>query len=372
MNNIFKIDIDTSRIFGLDILRAFAILFVLIEHGSSLLPKGLSQINDCFVFDGVSIFFVLSGFLIGGILIKLIEKNGFSPSILKKFWIRRWYRTLPNYFLILITLCILNLLFNYDFSLENAFRYFIFSQNLSRPHPDFFPEAWSLSVEEWFYLLFPLLLCIYFLFTKFYKGHFLFVTLVVIIVITSFRFYRFSNVSIDELHVWDLIFRKQVITRLDSLMFGVLGAYTSHCYPSLWTKFKDQLMWTGIFIFMASKFLFPYFIKVNSMYFCVFSFTLTSIGTLFLLPYLSELKTGNGFLYKPITYMSLVSYSMYLLNLSIVRMWIIEKIPWQEITDNSYIVAVSNYSIYWLLIVGLSILLYKYFEIPMTSLRERF
>ena len=113
---------------------------------------------------------------------------------------------------------------------------------------------------------------------------------------------------------------------------------------------------------MASKFLLPNFTPIDGIYFCVFSFTLISTGTLFMLPYLSELKTGNGLLYKPITYISLISYSMYLLNLSIVQRWIISNIPWEQITDNGYIKVVSNYSIYWLLVIGLSILIYKYLQ----------
>ena len=82
-------------------------------------------------------------------------------------------------------------------------------------------------------------------------------------------------------------------------MFGVLGAYISYYYKSLWIKFRKQLLFIGVFIFFASKFILPHFTSIDGVYFCVFSFTLTSIGTLFLLPYLSELKKGNGFLYKP-------------------------------------------------------------------------
>lgn len=372
MNKLFKIEIDTSRIFGLDILRALAIMFVVIGHGSYLLPQKLRRISDFFVFDGVSIFFVLSGFLIGGILIKLIDKNGFNFSVLKTFWIRRWYRTLPNYFLILITLCILNLLFNDGFTLRSVNRYFIFSQNLFQIHPSFFPEAWSLTVEEWFYLIFPILIFFTFLFKGSYKKSLLYLALLVIVFITAFRFYRFSYVDINGISDWDLIFRKQVITRLDSLMFGVVGAYISYFYKNFWIKFKTQLLFTGILIFIASKFILPHFTSIISVYSCVFSFTLISIGTLFVLPYLSELKTGNGLLFKPITYISLISYSMYLLNLSIVQSWIIGNIPWNKITDNGYLIVISNYSIYWSLVIGLSILIYKYFEIPMTSLRERF
>jgi peptidoglycan/LPS O-acetylase OafA/YrhL len=118
MNKIFTIEIYSNRVFGLDILRAAAILFVVIGHGSLLLSEELRVLCNYFFFDRVSIFFVLSGFLIGGILIKLIEKNGFSLTILKSFWIRRWFRTLPNYFLILIVLCIIQFLFIDDLHLE--------------------------------------------------------------------------------------------------------------------------------------------------------------------------------------------------------------------------------------------------------------
>jgi peptidoglycan/LPS O-acetylase OafA/YrhL len=303
----------------------------------------------------------------------LIDKNGFSISILKTFWIRRWFRTLPTYFLILITLCIIHLLFDDGFTLRSATRYFIFSQNLFTEHPSlFFPEAWTLAIEEWFYLIFPILIFFTFLFIESYQKSLLGIALLVIVFITAFRFYRFSNVTITGIKDWDLIFRKQVITRLDSLMFGVVGAYISYFHKSLWIKFKTQLLFAGIIIFIASKFLLPKFTTIDGIYSCVFSFTLYSIGTLFMLPYLSELKTGNGLLYKPITYISLISYSMYLLNLSIVAGWIIGSIPWEEITNNIYLKVILNYSIYWLLVIGLSILIYKYFEIPMTSLRERF
>lgn len=372
MNKFFKLDIDTNRVFGLDILRALAILFVVVGHGSDLLPKKLRGICNLFVFDGVTIFFVLSGFLIGGILIKQIDGREFNFTILKIFWIRRWYRTLPNYFLILTILCILNLFFNDEFSIWKVKNYFIFSQNLFYEHPNFFPESWSLTIEEWFYLIFPVLIFFMFSFLKSYRKSIFYVAILVVVSVTAFRFYRFSNISINGFSEWDLIFRKQVVTRMDSLMFGVVGAYIRYFHTNLLVKFKNQLLFTGIFIFIATNFLLPHFTTIEGIYSCVFSFTLISIATLFLLPYLSELKTSSGLLYRNITRISLLSYSMYLINLSIVQIWIISNIPWQRITDNKYIIVITNYSIYWLLVIGLSILIYKYFEIPMTSLRERF
>ncbi|KFF11548.1 hypothetical protein IW15_15150 [Chryseobacterium soli] len=170
MMKVLSINIKQDRVFGLDILRCLAILFVVIGHGNYLLPTKISNIIDYFIFDGVSVFFVLSVFLIGGILIKEIENKDISFKLILNFWKRRWFRTLPNYFLILIILCILSVSFDKDFDgIRSIARYFVFSQNLFTPHPGFFPEAWSLSVEEWFYLLNPINYIIYFGYSKIIK-----------------------------------------------------------------------------------------------------------------------------------------------------------------------------------------------------------
>ena len=63
IKDFLRIEINTKRIYGLDILRAMAILFVVVGHGKYLLPEKLRYIHRIVVFDGVSIFFVLSGFL---------------------------------------------------------------------------------------------------------------------------------------------------------------------------------------------------------------------------------------------------------------------------------------------------------------------
>src|SRR5258708_1726234 len=102
---IFKTQTEHKRIYGLDILRAIAILLVLYSHSIPFL-SGIfsSKLLSLPIIDGVSIFFVLSGFLIGGILIKIIEKEGVSKVGLLNFWIRRWMRTLPLYYFVLTLL----------------------------------------------------------------------------------------------------------------------------------------------------------------------------------------------------------------------------------------------------------------------------
>ncbi len=219
IKSLFKIDLNPNRVYGLDILRAIAILIVVVEHGMFLLPKQVNAIIKIFTIDGVSMFFVLSGFLIGGILIKLIEQQAADKNLLVQFWKRRWYRTVPNYMLVLVVLYLVNVAVNNSYSLWDIKSYFIFSQNLYYPHPEFFGEAWSLSVEEWFYILIPMLV---FLLIRVFKlqpkQSILLTGISVIVVITCIRFFKYNHTFIQTTEEWNLMFRKQVFTRLDSLM----------------------------------------------------------------------------------------------------------------------------------------------------------
>ena len=369
MKNIFRIDIGENRIYGLDILRCIAILFVVFAHGIYLLGDRISNLLGRFDFDGVSLFFVLSGFLIGGILIKILETQVISLKTLKNFWIRRWFRTIPNYFLILTFLMGLHIIIFRDISLWRTLNYFVFLQNLFYKNPYFFNEAWSLSVEEWFYLLIPILVfCLVGIFHLNIKASILSTAFSVLIIVTFFRLYRYSNIHANTLSIqnWDSNFRKQVFTRLDSLVFGVLGAYISNYYNTLWIKYKNQLFFIGIFI-MSIQITHTY--DANSvLYYTVFTFPVTSIGTLCLLPYLSNMKYGKGTIYKVVTYISIISYSIYLLNFTLILNNTVSFIHLNFLPEVLRII--TRYCIFWSLTLFLSFILYKYYEAPMTKLRE--
>lgn len=372
MKRFLTVEISDQRIFGLDILRALAIFFVVFGHGRNLLPEQIHYFYKLIVFDGVAIFFVLSGFLIGGILIKLLDNNKPTQELLFNFWIRRWFRTLPNYFLILFLLIAFSFLYNTGVSIWELKSYFIFSQNLFYRHPSFFPEAWSLSVEEWFYVITPICLfsLIHFFGVKPRKAILLF-AFSVLIAALLFRLYRFSITEISSIPEWGLFFRKQVITRLDSLMFGVICAYIQYYAGSAWLKYKKHFLGLGILIFLVERFtIVSDIVPLTGFYGCVLSFSVLSAATAFLLPYLSDLKKGSGLIHSGITLVSLISYSMYLLNLSVVQFNILHKIPWTDLIDNTYAIAIVKYATYWLLTIFGSIILYKYFEIPTTRLRD--
>jgi peptidoglycan/LPS O-acetylase OafA/YrhL len=374
LSNPFKIDFDTKRNYGLDILRAFAIFFVLNVHSANCFKPDSRTLRILTIFnlDGVMLFFVLSGFLIGGILIRQFEKDKVNFKMLFKFWIRRWFRTLPNYFLVLTILVILGYYYKTIVNFSAIKHYYYFMANFDTAIPSYlFPESWSLAVEEWFYLLIPIFIFILVALCRFKpKTSVLTVAVSVIVITTVIRYFRFLHMPGLVPTQIDDSFRKPVITRLDSLMFGVIGAFLAYYYLSAWKKYKKLLFFIGI-ILIYSNFL-QYFGYFGVLYNSVFEYTVQSVGFLCLFPYVTELKTGKGVIYKIVTRTSIISYSLYLLNYSVVKYYILEYLDYHPFKNipTSYLDTV-NYFSFWLITVSLAILLYKYFEKPVMDLRDK-
>ena len=146
-------------------LRAVAVLGVVIYHSGLPLKGG---------FTGVDVFFVISGFVIGGLLLRELRRtNGFSPSA---FYLRRARRILPAAALMIVITVLLStvLLSPLGTSQQDAGHaasaasvflanlYFFLSGGYFQPSHDANPflHTWSLSVEEQFYFLLPWLLVI--------------------------------------------------------------------------------------------------------------------------------------------------------------------------------------------------------------------
>lgn len=238
-----------KRNFGLDLIRAIAIIVVVFGHSSYLL-KGIPILSKIRVFDGVDLFFVLSGFLIGQIFIetfKKIHRPNFSDIL--SFMIRRWFRTMPNYYLFLV----FNLIGAY-FLVENRFqafewRYLVFLQNflpVSAEH-GFFPEVWSLAVEEWFYLLFPLITII---FLKVLKANVeksvIAYSVLMIFAVTIGRIFSLIEFDVQSYNEYDELIRKVVVLRLDSIAIGVLGAVIFLRQFNIWERWLVPKFIIGI------------------------------------------------------------------------------------------------------------------------------
>jgi peptidoglycan/LPS O-acetylase OafA/YrhL len=367
----FSILDNNKRIYGLDILRTFAILSVIYEHGYRLLNPSIISWNqyDFFVFDGVSIFFVLSGYLIGQILIKLFQRD-VSRKDIYNFWIRRWCRTLPAYFLVLSILGAWFYCIN-AISIKNLIPYYLFSQNLFYPISWFFPESWSLSIEEWFYLIVPVLIYFFIRFCSLKDKKAILVTAFALILLTTgYRIYYSYTHHEASFVFWDHYYRKQVVTRLDSLMYGVLAAYIFVYYKEWWTKNRKIMFVIGAAILICSKHFLGF--TTNLFYNNVLSFSINSIGTVLLIPLLVAIERGEGIIYRMITFISIISYSMYLINLILVQNLLL---PFTFTLTGMDINAPSFWGIKYLLYVFYSIfgsyLLFVFWERPTTALRDK-
>ena len=143
----------TERNSSIDLLRFLAAVTVAISH--LIINKVGNNLNlEIISSMAVEVFFILSGFVLAPQIIYLTETKKFQDY--KIFLIRRWYRTIPLYILSLVlTSIVLGQLFTFDF-----IKYLIFFQNffINWLNTDYFSISWSLSVEEWFYIIFPIFL----------------------------------------------------------------------------------------------------------------------------------------------------------------------------------------------------------------------
>lgn len=313
--------------------------------------------------DGVELFFVLSGFLIGSILIKTIDKNEYqlSSKTLVNFWKRRWFRTLPNYYLILI---IYTVFVSYDIVdadiTQFDWTFFFFLQNFATPFYDFFWESWSLSIEEWFYIIVPILFFFILKFIPSKKG----ILLIILILIISPLLYRVYNSGIKVDKFWlDVRFRKVVLMRLDTIVYGVLAAYIKYYHFSIWKKFT-----LGSFIVgLTAILILPNIpIEPNEVFSKTFYFSFTSIAAMLLIPFADSCKDFKTKIGKYLTHISLISYSMYLINLGLGTHIIKTNFPIEDPHDG-----VLKYILFWVYLILVSTLLYYFFEKPMTSLRDK-
>ncbi len=224
---------DRRRVFGLDCLRALAILSVLFAHGFGLLypqmPAWFGLLGHG-GFYGVELFFVLSGFLIGRILIRYDSDLG-NPGTVGVFYIRRWFRTLPLFWLFVV----LNVLLEFQVkdhpvSLGEVLEHGFFLRTFATYHPVFFPESWSLAIEEWFYLLFPAAIWLGLRFQRRFAPVFLTVAAAFFLFSTIGR--MISAYGPDA--SWAQWQRVIVIYRFDGLMIGVFAGWISLRWPEFW------------------------------------------------------------------------------------------------------------------------------------------
>ncbi|WP_282032506.1 acyltransferase family protein [Winogradskyella eximia] len=363
-----------SRVFGLDLMRAIAIVLVVFSHVSWIVPNAQGIIPDMMGIAGVlgvEIFFVLSGFLIGRIIYKLYLSDDFSFKSISYFWVRRWFRTLPTYYLALILNIGIAIYLGYSLP-DNLWTYVVFLQNFATEMPSFFVESWSLSIEEFAYIIGPLLLYgTLFIKTKWSKSkQFLIITLLIIMMFTITKWFYSINDDIKSMRYWNSHLKAVVIYRIDAIYYGVFGAYISMVKPKFWKHSKYIGVILGALLLFVLNLIVPLqyiFIETHPFFWNLWYLPLNSVAVLLVLPILSELKKAPKLISRPITFISVISYAIYVFHYSIIlqlmkNKWASANLPKMDILI--YIIT------YLCLIIVISYLVYRFFEKPMTNLRD--
>lgn len=365
---------NKPRVFGLDLMRAMAITMVLCSHILWIYNPNdglIRQLFALFGFLGVEFFFVLSGFLIGRILYKIYTKENFTIKNAFGFLKRRWFRTLPNYYLVLLINILITM--NLGYSMPKLELYFVFLHNGFSKMSTFFPESWSLSVEEWAYIVLPFSLL---LFSMVFKPKnknrfFLTITLFLIALFLFFKILYQFKVQTTTLDEWNVSLKSVMIYRLDAIFMGVLCAWISVNYAEFWRKFKLQSAIIGglimLFMYFGMGFLrilpetFPFVWNVLYL-------PLASLSIAFLMPFFSQLETSILLLKKPVEFISKISYSIYLLHYSVILqlfMLFFDK------TSKSLLQLHLITIVYLSTTIVLSYLFYRFYEKPITDLRDK-
>lgn len=322
---------------GLNELRAFAALAVIFHHIE--LFKSRDHISSLFEFsffsyfigtvgkNGVHLFFVLSGFLITYLLLK--EKEKYKTILFKKFFLRRIFRIWPLYYLIVFIGFILipflahnfeifeKVPYYYDlisnpknYSFNAVLLYILILPNIALSY-DFLiagcSQAWSIGVEEQFYILWPLLV---FVFSRR-------IIVWVFTILLLFFIFSYAFIQPDSFHLLskDATFAEMLLPRIYALIkifpfeFMTIGAIGGYLYAYYKEKIEE---------FSKSKFL--YLIVLGFVFFFLFFlldfvyFQGLTLGFLFLFLILITISEENSIVFrnKPLSYLGKISYGIYM------------------------------------------------------------
>lgn len=212
---------------------------------------------------GVDIFFVLSGYLIGLIVLKEIKKNGRFDII--RFYIRRALRMFPIYYFILIAVNILRFLMisPYLWPTTDSWPNFLYINNFIDHKKQFLVFTWSLAIEEQFYLICPaIILLIMKMGWSFVKTFLLLISVIIgihFLIVWNYDFATFWSPFpfLDKVNYgiyFDLLYDKPYI-RFSSLFIGVIGSYwTINGYHK--KLFSNKISSIGILFFSIALILF--------------------------------------------------------------------------------------------------------------------
>lgn len=356
---------------ALDLLRSLAIIIVFFWHyRQSGSPEWVNSIGQ-FGWTGVDLFFVLSGYLIGN---QLMAKVGEGHKIsLKNFYLKRALRILPAYITVLILYYTIPA-FSEKNGMPPPWRFLSFTQNFGLDYrtEGAFSHAWSLCIEEQFYLLFPVLLSL----LLFIRSNKISIALLLLIFCFGFltRIYSWDHYVLpvygnDELkgemaaRYFKYVYYPSY-NRLDGLLIGITIAAIFNFKTGLRKKIicrGNFWLALGLLTIILSA---PLCIELFSFNAAVFSYPLASAGYGFLV--LAALSPSS-ILYKMdfriFSVISTLAFSVYLTHKQVIHL--IKPTLSQHLDPN------ITFIVCFIASVCAGALLYLCIERPFLLLRQR-
>lgn len=347
----------------LDCLRFFAFLAVYVCHtlppqesfytSQHVLPRLaplLAAISRAGGIGGVDLFFVLSAYLITSLLLR--EQTRTGSVHLRSFYVRRILRIWPLYFTALGIAVVWHWFQPSVYMPGNyLLAYLLLSGNwmtaLYGPPPSFMSILWSVSVEEQFYLSWPVLL-------RFSRRTTLLVTGAALwLVALTTRLYLAHH----PVHAYTVF--PNTLGRLDPFAWGILAAVLLPQLPRLSLGRRLALLGLGAGVWLACG----HYLSVG-FDFTVFGFAAFSLGSFAL--FLAVL--GSGFSHPALVYLGKISYGLYVYHLLCLN---ISALLYHGWTNH-----VSWFALHWATALALTVLMasasYRWLEAPFLRLKDKF
>lgn len=348
----------------LDGLRCFAVISVMIGHWISWQTK-IEWIQSVPWGRGVILFFVLSGYLISNILFSLKEKMQAGQlglgGALKTFYIRRFLRIFPAYYLLVFYLMYIN----YQNTNQLAPWLLTYTSNILQTKSESvlgsFNHFWSLAVEEQFYLFWPLIILLV-------KRNYIFKVILFVIVVSflsRLTCYLFiSDWQAGAYFSLNLFF---------PLCLGALMAYAKRYHAKLHTIFNSY--WLLCFFTLAYPL--AYYVNENYLFLNffrgVFDEYLFSMAAAFIIYRASQ----NNFKYlakavlshEIVVYIGKISYGLYLYHLFVSDLY------WNYLAPR-FQININNLNTVWVFFFVIAFVLaifsYHFIEKPFNDLKKYF
>ena len=348
------------HLLGLNGLRAIAALSVLWRHcmQSTFGNWGIPEYHFPFLSDGVTMFFVISGFLITYLLLE--EQKQVGRISIPKFYMRRILRIWPIYYgylaIVIVTLALFGRL--PEIINSTLLYYVFFAANIPFAlHIGLWPivHYWSIGVEEQFYLFWPWIV-------KFLGRNILKIALYVCVGWLSLKYV--------SLFLWgheSFLYRFVSVTRFDCMMLGAMGAILysnkNHFFLKWMTnKWIDLVAWLLLLLSGIYASIIPAPIRIQYIAVLSLIVIMSQVGTKkFIInlenrffDFIGKISYGIYVIHPILIFVCSIGYSKLNINLSI---------PLQ------YLIIYLGMT---LLTISLAYLSYTYFEKPFLKLKERF